>query len=544
MILNQKIKKSKNQLILTTKKLALSLTLLSASYNAYSQTDLGSMRLNAKDGQGFIVMNQPKSTSYSCWRYVFSERTGISTPRNSNGIVQLDNITVCGKNYISLPKSYRYDRKKDIIVSVYGVTKLSEVQVLKDVRIGNYTGPTKIAGGDANPLFRCGAVCDGNLYQGQSYAYALNVYERATLAQPTGTGQTYLALETVNSSFINGEIVVPYFGYYTVAQANNWASVRTAGTMNIENYKAEYYDYQISPMLNTDQLAPGVVIRDPSGTPIGLHTDYYMIKKDLGPFEHDNGLQTANYTSWGTDCNNGVATLNGFITYFNNYAVSKPSNFVPLVCFGNGYSVSTESQEGGESPCGEETYNSFNQDMDVWEIAQWLAGCNPIGDPTVSQWATEWELSSVINVGGTTKPVYTSNSEFAKIGEKLTLPADLYRLKVSFSNGTYKELIIEAKQTYNYTASIKDLVAPRIFPVPIVGDKYTVQLESNIATMFMYELFDGNGINILTRKMEVGVTNGTPYDISISSDVAIPSGTLIHKFTFMDGSVRTINTIK
>lgn len=38
--------------------------------------------------------------------------------------------------------------------------------------------------------------------------------------------------------------------------------------------------------------------------------------------------------------------------------------------------------------------------------------------------------------------------------------------------------------------------------------------------------------------------NGTPYDISISSDLPIPSGTLIHKFIYSDGSIRTINTIK
>ncbi|MBI1835882.1 MAG: hypothetical protein HYR91_01315 [Flavobacteriia bacterium] len=488
-------------------------------------------------------MNQPKLSSYSCWRFVFSERTGTPTAMHPDGIIPLDNITVCGKNYVQVPASYRYDRKRDIIMTIYGTNKTSEVKVLSNVRLGNYTGPAKQQPGTLNPLFRCAAVCDGNLYQGQSYAYALKIYEKATTSQPNGTGETYMSLEGINSALVNNEIVVPYFGFYSVTQANAWAGARSNNTMTIEQYRSAFFDYPISPMLNTDQLEGGVVIRDPNGTPINLHTDYYMIKKDLGPFENDNQLLTGNYDSWGSDCNNGNATLVGFINFFNNYALEKPNNFVELACWGNGYSVSDEGDLENSSPCGEETYNSFNQDIDVWEVAQWMAGCNPTADPHLHPHIIVMlELAPI--GGGNPNPIYSSKSEFARIGEKITVPANLYKLKVAFSDGTYKELVIEAKQTYTYTASIKDLVAPLIYPVPIIGDKFTVQLESSIATSFLYELWDGNGHKILTRKMEVGVTNGTPYDINVNSDSPIPSGTLIHKFIFSDGSIRTINTLK
>ncbi len=531
---NQK-SKIKNQKLLKLKIFLPVLYFAMTGFSSFAQTDIGSLRLNARQGQGFIVMNQPKSTKYNCWHYVFSERTGNVSKTNPTGVIQLNDITVCGKDYFSLPNSYRYDRKRDIIMTVYGVTKTSEIKVLDGIRIGNYSGPAKVEPGQTT-LFRCGAVCDGNFYLGQSYGFALNVYENANTLSPNGNGSAYLILEETVVEQFNGDIPLPGYGYYNVQQANAWAAARSSSSPSIELYR-QAYDYPISPMLNTDDLSPGVVVRDPSGTPLLPGTNYYMIKKDLGVFNNDLWRLVPDYNLWGTYCNNGVSTLNAFMNAINTYYSQHPPtdgiSYTPLLCYGDGYSYSDLSGETGG-----ETGHDIGE-IDFWEYINYVIDKENVKG--ISSHIISVELHSINNFS---KTLWSSKTGLPILGEKLTVPAGLYFVDIAFSNGKFRRLFIDSKDTKTFTSQIKDLVDVKVFPVPIIGDKYTLDLQSTLATTFIYELWDGKGIKILTRNLEAINTGATSIQIPISSDIPIPSGNLIHKFIFTDGSIKTINTIK
>lgn len=73
---------------------------------------------------------------------------------------------------------------------------------------------------------------------------------------------------------------------------------------------------------------------------------------------------------------------------------------------------------------------------------------------------------------------------------------------------------------------------------------FKINIETPINVSIDYELWDNNGNKLWSQKFEVSKTTDGPVTIPINPDIAIPSGALINKFIYSDGSVKTMNTIK
>ncbi len=553
--MNQNIKiklmeKAKNLL------LSSSLILTSLGGDLVAQSTYKPIKLNARDGQGYLVMNQP-TTPYQCWRFQFYERTGKPTPLYSDGIIPLDNISVCGKDYVQVPTAYRFDRKRDIVVSVYGVAKTGETKVADKFSIGNYQGPARQIQNPNYGISRYGAVCDGN-YSPTTEGYALQFtcYEEANASNPNGLGTYYLQMESPARELINGNIVIPYYGFYTPAQANQWIVNRYPG-FTLTNYNGT----EISQEFNTNQLNSGVYIFDPNGNPIT--GPYYMIAKDFGPYSKIapySFIPSSSFTSTGPLSgiqdymylmNNRLTYLAtpGTIDYVNGLQsfLTNTNGYHHLACYGNNMSFTGANQGEYTSPC--DINPNFSQLMDanteIWDYIQVLNGCNnniSNTNPNLYEDLAAAELTSV--VGGTT-PIWSFHGGTPQIGEKIAIKTGLYNLSYLTKNGEYKSFIVEAKTNCVLTSQIKDFVTVNIFPVPIIGNTFSINLETPADETFTYELWDNNGNKIHTQIISLTSTSGTPFTIKVATRTDIPVGvTLINRFIFSDGSVKTLNTIK
>ncbi len=365
-------------------------------------------------------MNQPTKQPYKCWRFVFSERTGISTKEHQDGIVPLDNITVCGQDYVKVPDAYRFNKRRDVIVSIYGITKTSETPVALGIQTGNYTLPVKPSKPNemtTNPPVyeeRCGAYCDGN-YQGQAYAYQFKIYEKIS----GDGGSTHLAMETPAQSYV-GEVPIPFYGYYSTSDANAWLAARNY-PYGVDYYINDYhYDWMgISQKLETTALGSGVHVYTPSGIPIS--GDYYMIPKDFGAWRSFTAyLSIPNYQFEPNNCNQGNQSLGLYTNQMNSYinsiipTTSQITGWTNLACYGDGGSFS-EGEDGwvDNGDWGNDTEATFYDDI--------------VGHANIT---------SGTGTGTGSKPIYSYNGNSNVPREKIKLKAGLYKMELQYKNGS------------------------------------------------------------------------------------------------------------
>ncbi len=525
-----------------------------------AQTSIGSIKMDAKQGQGYIVMNQA-STPYTCWRYFIQERTGKATAQYPNGIVPLDNITVCGKDFVQLPTAYGKDTKRDIIVSVYGVTSpkggaTTETPVILNKTIGNYSGIEK-AITNKDYKIRCGAACDG-MYQGKSYAYQFRIHEEITAAQPSGTGVGYMDMNSPFQEMI-ANVGIPFYGYYSPTQAQAYlTSIAFSGTM--ADYKAANLD--VSGKLYVSDLEQGIHVHDSYGNII-IQDDvtnpggiYYMIPKDFGIWEKYRTYLAAGIQNYDYDGNNcGNVALGLFTqqmnTRINAQVPSTPqlAGWTNLQCSGQGWSLSESEYAQEPSDCQQGVLETvILGDIGPWEILELLEPCVTGGSTDHHEY---WEQYAQVNLvsatgGSGTTPTWTFHNVGRPpvLGEKINIPAGLYNLEIATKKGEYRRLVVQAKQPYTATVQMKDLVSPVIFPVPIVNNDFKINIETPFDVTFTYELWDKNGVKIHSQIITVAKTLTDAVTIPIAVRGTIPTGNLINRFIYSDGSIRTINTMK
>ncbi len=105
-------------------------------------------------------------------------------------------------------------------------------------------------------------------------------------------------------------------------------------------------------------------------------------------------------------------------------------------------------------------------------------------------------------------------------------------------------MFFEVTEKSTYTRPIKEMVSQVIFAVPIVNNDFKINIETQIDASIDYELWDNNGNKLWSQKFEVSKTTGEPITIPVNPDITLPSGVLINKFIYSDGSVSIINTVK
>ncbi len=503
---------------------------LGALFGTNAQVDTILLK-NCKNGQGYLILKEPLNP-IKCWNFDFTEREYFGDSTHEYNVKFIERVTVCGKNYLRVADDLTSDKTRDIRVSISGIDAQNNLILFgEDIGIGIFPAPP----GQKRSVPLCGAVCDGN-WLGDAYAYDNRLWGYVDENDDL-TGMGFIS--SMGAYRINqNNIEIPFYGYYTPAQANNWVFQNYPNNTIQSLHNASPNDF--SGPLNTANLASGVTIKDPFNNYIS--GTYYMIRKDFGPWnDFATYMKTSDFLL--PACN---FSLQYSINTINSLSPLTLNGGSPLVCNGNGFSLSTGVNGVFDTLCLPITMNIVvDTNNSPFDVLNAIDSCMDGG--TAQEWWEKLDFAELIPISNSNNPSdpIWSYSGINSIGSTVSLDEGLYWLTAHTKKGDYYPIIIEAKESFSFSLLQKDLVNIVIFPVPHNDDFYSMNISAPFSGEMQYELHDSNGEMLFKQNIEFKNTSiNEPYTIKIEPNQILPSGILIHKFTMGDGSIYTQITNK
>lgn len=138
--------------------------------------------------------------------------------------------------------------------------------------------------------------------------------------------------------------------------------------------------------------------------------------------------------------------------------------------------------------------------------------------------------------------LFDANGNFVPFS--IELPAGLYQITaaISQSSNVIPTSFFELKEPIEWDLSLSTMFDHTIFPVPHVDDQFNINMQAFVNLKVGYELYDfrGNLIYSNTYNLEQGHNENH----TIIPDKPIPTGILINRFIFEDGSELTETTLR
>lgn len=122
-----------------------------------------------------------------------------------------------------------------------------------------------------------------------------------------------------------------------------------------------------------------------------------------------------------------------------------------------------------------------------------------------------------------------------------TIGAGLNKMSISFNNGSYTSGYFYLEEEQDVSISLSDLVGLTVFPNPITENEFNITLNSIATLSFTYNLYDEQGNLIYSKDFSTLGDESARYSIEPNF---IPSGIMLHRLQFEDGSVLERTTIR
>ena len=135
---------------------------------------------------------------------------------------------------------------------------------------------------------------------------------------------------------------------------------------------------------------------------------------------------------------------------------------------------------------------------------------------------------------------YDVNGSF--VSPSIVVEEGLYMMGLQFRGGEYRTIYFNADQPTTYTYELANLLEATIYPVPITGNSFSLQLSSRANISCQYVLMDMQGNTL--HSQQINVATGPAQQVQVSPAGGLPNGTLVNKFIFSDGSTITKMTLK
>lgn len=487
--------------------------------------------LNCYTGQGYLVLKDP-SIPIKCWTFDFYEKEYFGDSIHEFNTNYLNRYTVCGKNYFKVPLEYTSNKTRDIRVSISGQDQYNQTIVFgTDIGIGIFPAPP----GQKRSIPLCGAICDGN-WLGNTYAYENRLWGYIDVNDDL-TGSGFIS-STTAYRVSHGNIQIPYYGYYTPAQANLWVTNHYPNNTIQSLHNIAPNDFSI--LLNTTNLGAGISIKDPYNNFIS--GAYYMIRKDMG--------QWANYSTYMISSDFQLPVCN-FTLGYSNSIINSSSLLISsggplLVCNGNGFSLSVGEDSEFDTDClPSELITELDENYTPFDILNQIDDCLDGGETNVWWENIDYAELAPIYYGPSSpsNPIWSFNGIANILNNPVILTEGLYWLNTHTKKANYYSILVEAKENFNFYISQKDLINVIIFPVPHTEDEFSISLNSPFSGKLKYELHNSNGELFYSQMIEFNsTTSNNSYIIKINPNQTLPLGVLIHKFILEDNSVLTLNT--
>jgi hypothetical protein len=521
---------------------------------------LGVLRQHTLQAQNpMVFVNPSHSGGYLAWRdggdsikyWRIEVKERIALTDSTFGTKVIWRHEEWRQNYIQIPEQYQ---QKDIS-NRYGIDL-----------IGYDVAHNIIATDEVIPLVPdldwtiwveyCRVTCNG-----PNYAWKVQ-----QLIPINAGGHKYKLMPT----YVNGN---PIWEYMTLA---DWGHL----TANFLPHLASYYGitpWDISnPEFSTDKFKtitnnPSVTYNNSSG--IGISSAYHQeikkVRKNLGPW-----MQVSNsdsYTSHLSGDPHGASSLcvNDNLQYavalMNTYADFDPE----LVCEQQNYSGPTAGGSTGSwQDCdhlvdnlqnfndltGEELADSITVWINNWYECMYLTIGTEEGTDTTGVGGGAWgqivEFSLSIIKGDGIKEVINkkSNEIINENGNFMPFSANLepglYYMYTAFAatSAVIPETYFELKNPIQINFNLSHFFNFTVFPVPHIEDQFSINMQATSDLNTRYELYDFQGN--LVHRAHYQLKQGHNENHLIQPANPIPSGLLINRFTFDDGSVKTLTTLR
>jgi hypothetical protein len=83
-----------------------------------------------------------------------------------------------------------------------------------------------------------------------------------------------------------------------------------------------------------------------------------------------------------------------------------------------------------------------------------------------------------------------------------------------------------------------------IYPVPVVNNQFTIQMEATKDLRYTYQMLDLNGDIIIQKEFDIRVGEEIDFFNSFDNNLNFTNNIIVNKFTFEDGSTKVIQSIK
>ncbi len=490
------------------------------------------------EANDYLILDQQKNPNVVNWVVTISRRS-VNTQNSTVEFIREKSFNLIGESFIKLEEAFLTD---PYFITVQGLNS-SRVIIVEE-------GPLAINGEPSTMEGTWGCL-------GSTYAYKINNWVNPN----NGSGTLMMDIQ-------NKPDGTPYYEWMSSSTYQYYNQLLANSPQCVDFVK--YHDLQqgqsisISTQYNTgniiklQNIQPGDGYADASGQ--AVYGTIYGVQKRLGPWANQNsfGGIMANHllgqSASGQTFEWARNTLNA-----NN--ANNANNVPDLTCNGTTFSPTGIGEGGNDAEPIGETVLEFDPciilSMEYFEEngnPAWLfeyegdcnLGMNSNGTngwnwPT-SAHAITFQLTSEGNepITYTYDSFFNENGEY--IGAPITLGKGLYTMTIQFADNTYKVYYFESKDKTTSTLTDADFLNVNIFAVPVVGNSFNMTLNSTAKSDFIYELFDDNGNRLYSQNYRMEKDHAFTDLISVPQ--GIPTGILINKFKFTDGSEITIQTIK
>ncbi len=486
--------------------------------NAYAQGDTTIIKMLPKEGQGYLVLNMVLNNNLiDNWKVDIKEK--IIDSNNNVTYTTIKKESLYGVNYLKIEDTIYNNDKYVLDIKAYDINRNNIGEI----------GDVIMEPPNNHPfLLQNTWKCNG-LY----YAYEIQqLYQNST-------GASIFQLSTTGTGFATDPYYFQYSGNSNDADAwiiyhdrptNLAYDSGTPTLLHYQNATATYYDATGNPITN----------------------NVYGVAKNLGPWlnapfylEDNDGSAKKFYNN-----NFDNYSLGAIIGFYNAYANFQQAGYPPLTC-----QLAIETL-GGEGPeinydCLQTLYLETGYlDMDgIYELIQAIDECSNGGDP--NQVPENNYTAFVINLSDTSNTPIINIPFNGMVDENgniiaptFTMPKGLFYIDVINKRGQHAYFIKETTEAIINNLQQKDFLTATAFPVPIIDNTFSLHLHATANVKFTYTLTNLDGNVIYTENFKLAKGYDRNHQIQMPEGQIIPSGILVNRFEFSDGSVMTFQSVK
>jgi hypothetical protein len=187
-----------------------------------------------------------------------------------------------------------------------------------------------------------------------------------------------------------------------------------------------------------------------------------------------------------------------------------------------------------------------NNHTDIWDML--LVALDKAEEDGVIPTNTISEFAAVRFDNLSTKEFhYFDSQDFMEAGSNrntlaFTLSPGIYQARIILSTGEMRSIYFATNEKIQNSIEMKDLVSITAFPNPIIGDNYSLLINSSVDVTVNYEVLNLQGISLHKERLIIKGNNVATPKITLPQGV--PSGTIIHRFSYPDGSWESLLTTK